>query len=222
LLQAVKHLIRTDLARKLRCAQKGCFQMSKLRIPILLLAVALMVGCGVVSVTGSGNVVTQEEAITGFDKLDVSQGFQVVVRQGDTFSVVIRVDDNLVERLNVVKEGGTLKIGLDQIRSYENVTLQAEVTMPELVGLDLSGGSRVSASGSGEDITIDASGGSGADLADFPVVNADIDASGGSQVTVNVSGTLNVDASGGSQISYSGNPTLGTIDTSGGAQVRPR
>jgi hypothetical protein len=54
------------------------------------------------------------------------------------------------------------------------------------------------------------------------VVNADIDASGGSQVTVNVSGTLNVDASGGSQISYSGNPTLGTIDTSGGAQVRPR
>lgn len=196
--------------------------MSKLRILILLVAGVLMVGCGVVSVTGSGNVVTQEEAITGFDKLDVSQGFQVVVRQGDTFSVVIRIDDNLVERLNVVKEGSTLKIGLDQIRSYENVTLQADVTMPELVGLDLSGGSRVSASGSGEDIALNASGGSGADLAAFPVVNANVDASGGSQVTVNVSGTLNVDASGGSQVSYSGNPTLGTIDTSGGAQVRPR
>jgi hypothetical protein len=196
--------------------------MYKLRIPILLVAAALMVGCGLVSVTGSGNVVTQEEAITGFDKLDISQGFQVVVRQGDTFSVVIRVDDNLVDDLNVVKEGSTLKIGLDQIRSYENVTLQAEVTMPELVGLDLSGGSRVTASGSGEDIAIDASGGSGADLADFTVVNANVDASGGSQVTVNVSGTLNVDASGGSQVSYSGNPTLGTIDTSGGAQVRPR
>jgi hypothetical protein len=196
--------------------------MNILRISILLIAGALMVGCGVVSVTGSGNVVTQEEAITGFDKLDVSQGFQVVVRQDDTFSVVIRVDDNLVERLNVVKEGSTLKIGLDQVRSYVDVTLQAEVTMPELVGLDLSGGSRVQASGSGEDIVIDASGGSGADLASFTVVNANIDASGGSQVTVDVTGTLNVDASGGSQVSYSGNPTLGMIDTSGGAQVRPR
>ena len=196
--------------------------MFKLRIPFLFVAGVLMVGCGVVSVTGSGNVVTQEEAITGFDRLDVSQGFQVAVSQGDSFSVVIRVDDNLVERLNVVKEGSTLKIGLDQVRSYENVTLQAEVTLPELVGLDLSGGSRVTASGSGKDIAINASGGSGADLAAFPVVNANIDASGGSQVTVNVSGTLNVDASGGSQISYSGNPTLGTIDTSGGAQVLPR
>jgi hypothetical protein len=196
--------------------------MFKLRISVLLFIAILLASCGLVSVTGSGNVVTQEEAITGFDRLDVSQGFQVVVRQGDTFSVVIRVDDNLVERLNVVKEGSTLKIGLDQVRSYEDVTLQAEVTMPELVGLDLSGGSRVTASGSGEDIAINASGGSGADLAAFPIVNANIDASGGSQVTVNVSGTLNVDASGGSQVSYSGNPTLGTIDTSGGAQVRPR
>ena len=196
--------------------------MNILRISILLVAGALMVGCGVVSVTGSGNVVSQEEAITGFDRLDVSQGFQVVVRQDDTFSVVIRVDDNLVERLNVVKEGSTLKIGLDQVRSYVNVTLQAEVTMPELVGLELSGGSRVMVTGSGEDIAIDASGGSGADLASFPVVNAIIDASGGSQVTVNVSGMLTVDASGGSQISYLGDPTLGVIDTSGGAQVRPR
>jgi len=216
-----KQLIHTKFARKL-AHKKGDFQMSKLRIPILFLAAALMVGCGVVFVSGSGNVVTQEEAITGFDRLDVSQGFQVVVRQGDTFSVVIRVDDNLVERLNVVKEGSTLKIGLDQIQSYQNVTLEAEVTMPELVGLDLSGGSRVTASGTGEDISIDASGGSGADLADFSVVNANVDASGGSQVTLNVSGTLNVDASGGSQVYYLGDPTLGTIDTSGGAQVGPR
>ena len=73
---------------------------NKLRIPVLLIVAALLAGCGVVSITGSGNVVTQEEAITGFDRLDVSQGFQVDVRQGDTFSVVIRVDDNLVDRLD--------------------------------------------------------------------------------------------------------------------------
>ena len=64
------------------------------------------------TIRGSGNVVTQEEAITGFDSLDVSHGFQVDVRQGDTFGVVIRVDDNLVEHLRVLKQGSTLKIGL--------------------------------------------------------------------------------------------------------------
>ena len=69
--------------------------MNNLRIPILLVAAALMVGCGVVSVTGSGNVVTKEFPITDFDKLDVSEGFQVDVSQGDTYRVVIRIDDNI-------------------------------------------------------------------------------------------------------------------------------
>lgn len=203
--------------------KKGGFQMFKLRISALFVIAALLAGCGVVSpLTGLGNVIKQEEAITGFDSLDVSQGFQVKVSQDDTFSVIIRVDDNFAEYLQVGKEGSTLKVGLEQNRIYSDATLQAEITMPELVGLELSGGSRVTASGSGEDIAIDASGGSGVDLAAFTLANANIDASGGSQVTVNVSGTLNVDASGGSQVSYLGNPTLGVIDTSGGAQVRPK
>jgi len=188
-------------------------------ILVLLFLGAMLVGCAQLTDTGSGNVVTQEEAITGFDRLDISEGFNVDISQGDEFSVVIRVDDNFEEYLQVGKEGSTLKIGLEQNRIYSDATLQAEITMPELVGLDLSGGSRASVSGSGEDIAIDASGGSGADLASFNVMNANVDASGGSQVTVNVSGTLNVDASGGSQVSYLGNPTLGVIDTSGGAQV---
>jgi hypothetical protein len=188
-------------------------------ILVLLFLGAMLVGCAQLTDTGSGNVVTHEEAITGFDRLDISEGFNVDISQGDEFSVVIRVDDNFEEYLQVGKEGSTLKIGLEQNRIYSDATLQAEITMPELVGLDLSGGSRASVSGSGEDIAIDASGGSGADLASFNVMNANVDASGGSQVTVNVSGTLNVDASGGSQVSYLGNPTLGVIDTSGGAQV---
>ena len=189
---------------------------------ILGVLVVISVGCTQLTVTGSGNVVTQEMAITGFDKVDISQGFQVAVSQGDQFSVVVRIDDNFEEYLQVGKEGSTLKIGLEQNRIYSDATLQAEITMPELTGLEMSGGSHVSVSGSGADISIDASGGSGADLASFSVVNANVDASGGSQVTVNVSGTLNVDASGGSQVYYLGNPTLGVIDTSGGAQVLQR
>jgi hypothetical protein len=189
---------------------------------VLGVLVLMMVGCSQLTISGSGNVVTQEMAITGFDKVDASHGFNVDISQGDEFSVVIRIDDNFSEHLRVEKVGSTLKLGLVQNRSFSNATLQAEVTMPELIGLELSGGSQVTVSGSGDDLTVDASGGSGADLSSFPVVNANVDASGGSQVTVNASGTLNVDASGGSQVYYLGDPTLGNIDTSGGAQVRSR
>jgi hypothetical protein len=178
--------------------------MFKHRIPILLVVAALLAGCGTVSLTGSGNVVTQEEAITGFDRVDVSQGFQVDVSQGDTFRVVIRVDDNVAEHLDVSKKGNTLKIGLRSRRSYrlKNATLEAEVTMPTLVWLDLSGGSRVTITGftSTEDFNADLSGGSHLG-GDMEAGDANFDLSGGSHLTLSGSAQdLKLDASGGGQI----------------------
>jgi hypothetical protein len=195
--------------------------MFKLRMPVLLVVAALLAGCGAVSLTGSGNVITQEEAISGFDRVDVSHGFRVDVGQGDTFRVVIRVDDNVVEHLEVAKKGDTLRIGLKRNRSYtlKNTTLEAEVTMPELTGLEMSGGSHATLSGSAQDLKLDASGGGQIDLGDFSVVDADIELSGGARAMVNPSGKLDVDASGGSHVYYVGNPTLGDIDTSGGSSV---
>lgn len=233
------------------------FRFSKLG---LLLMVVLLVGCVPTFITGSGEVVTREESITGFSKVDVSHGFRVDISQGETFSVIIRIDDNLARYLEVVKRGSTLNIGLQPNRSYTftNATLQAEVTMPDLTGLDMSGGSRVTLinlsiqslnadlsggsrlqgdietgnttfdtsggsnvtlSGSGQDLTVDASGGSQVNLDGFSVVDANIEASGGARVTVNPSGTLDADASGGARIIYLGNPTMGDIDSSGGASI---
>lgn len=216
------------------------------------------------ALTGSGNVVTQEFALTGFDKVDVSHGFKVDVSHGDTFSVVIRIDDNLAQHLQVVKQGSTLKIGLKPFPPYHisNATLEAKATMPELTGLDLSGGSHgtiggfkstktldvdlsggshlggdieagntsfdvsggshVTLSGSAQELTIDASGGSHVNLADVSVTDADVEASGGSEATVNPSGRLDANAAGGSRIYYLGSPTLGEVETSGGGSVERR
>ena len=61
-------------------------------------------------------------------------------RQGDTFCVVIRFDDNLVEHLRVIKDGDALRIGLKpNLPAILRATLQAEGAMPELAALDLSG-----------------------------------------------------------------------------------
>jgi len=208
---------------------------------VLVVLVALLAGCTQGSITGSGNVVTREEAFTGFDKLDVSHGFKVDVRQAEDFSVVIRVDDKVEKYLDVVKKGSTLQISLNWNLIAIRTTLEAEITMPELAGLelsggthctvtgfestkaldlDMSGGSDATLTGSAGDVTIDASGGSEADLSGFSVVDANVEASGGSQVTVNASGRLDADASGGSKVYYLGSPTLGTIEESGGSSVR--
>ncbi len=188
---------------------------------VLVLLAALLAGCGLPSTTGSGNVVTQEEAITGFDEVEISQGFRVDISQGDTFSVVVRVDDNLVQYLRVVKQDNTLKIGLEPDRTYVG-TLRAEVTMPELNRLTVRHGSRATVSGSGGNLTVEAFDGSRGDLSAFAAERAAVVARGGSRLTVNVSGQLVADAHEGSRVDYLGNPTTVTTNATGGSSIEPR
>ena len=198
--------------------------MNKIRALIPLLATILLIGCAQITLTGSGNVVTQEEAISGFDKVDISQSFSVDITQGENFRVVIRVDDNLIEHLNVVKQGSTLKIGLDPNRSYtiRNATMEAEVTMPELVGLDLSGSSDAQVSGfnSSKSLVVDLSGNSGL-LGDIQAGDSRFDISGNSSVTITGSaGDVTVDASGSSEVDLTDFPASdGTVDASGASTV---
>jgi hypothetical protein len=173
-------------------------------------------------IRGSGNVVTQEEAITGFDQLDVSDGFTVAVGQGDSFSVVIRVDDNLLEHVQVAKQGSTLQIGLIPGRFIQGGTLEAEVTMPELTGLDGSGGSHVTLSdfASGNTLEVDLSGGSHLG-GHIEAGDATFDISGGSHATLSGAAMdLRVDASGGSHARL-GDMTVANadVDASGGSHV---
>lgn len=216
------------------------------------------------SLIGSGNMVTKEFDLSGFDRVNVSDAFDVEITQGGSFSVVVRVDDNFVEYLDIVKRGGTLNIEL-RAHSFARVnatTMEAEVTMPELTGLglsgasdvsitgfassetlsvhvsgasslrgdiesgdstfDVSGASHVSLSGSGGDLGLEVSGASDADLAEFDVGDASVQASGASSVTVNASGTLDVSASGASHVHYLGTPTLGSVESSGASTIQPR
>jgi hypothetical protein len=134
----------------------------------LALVMTLAGCCGiparVLPVIGSGEVVTLEEEITGFDELEVSHAFDVDVRQAEEFRVVVRADDNLREYLRVVRQGDTLMIGLEpgSPASLGSATLEAEVTMPELTGVALSGASHVTVEGfeSAEPLVVDASGAS--------------------------------------------------------------
>ena len=93
----------------------------------------------------------------------------------------------------------------------------------DTVSFNLGGSSEVILTGSAQNVIIEeAAGSSDVNLTDFPVVDASVKAGGKSQVTVNVSGRLDVDASNGANVYYLGDPTLGTIDTSGSATVEPK
>ncbi len=63
------------------------------------------------------------------------------------------------------------------------------------------------------------SGASRFNLGGFIVNNADVTLNGASTGTVNLSGRLDANVSGASRLSYIGEPTMGTINTSGASTI---
>jgi hypothetical protein len=236
---------------------EGRTDMSRLRF--CLLAVVLLVAALVVSgccpwytwiagrrveltgLRGSGRLITRELDFEGFTRLEVGHAFEVDLVQSRSYSVVITADDNVIDDVEVTISRGTLRIGMETLFvNVQNITLRAEVSMPTLEALELSGASRLTGSmevddidfdisgasrltlrGGGGQMRLDASGASQIDLSAFVVDDGDVDISGASQATVNVRGRLDAEASGASQLRYLGNPSMGRIETSGASSISP-
>jgi hypothetical protein len=86
--------------------------------------------------------------------------------------------------------------------------------------IGLSGASSIEVTGSGGNVKLDASGASRAELSAFNVANADVDLSGASTAYVAAAGRIDAGLSGASRLSYSGQPTMGSLDISGGSSLR--
>jgi hypothetical protein len=93
---------------------------------------------GAIVIKKSGVLVTEEYPFTDFSQLEIGM-FDVEVRQGEGYSVVLEMDENLLDYVQVTQEGETLRIGLDPSESYqmENIHMRAEITMPTLTGLTM-------------------------------------------------------------------------------------
>ncbi|MGE5139624.1 MAG: GIN domain-containing protein [Rudaea sp.] len=196
---------------------------------ILVLALILMLGaCGQAipgsALQGSGKYATRDYAIDGFTEINACCGFQVTVTGGDTFKVSVTTDDNVFDAIVARKEGSTLRIGFDTLKhpSVSTTRLEAAVTMPDLQTVTVDGGAQLrlgQPAPKGTTLRVNGNGGAQADLRSMPVQKARVELGGGAQATINVTASLDYALSGGAQLHYTGNPTIGTASTSGGASV---
>jgi hypothetical protein len=172
-------------------------------------------------ITGSGTLTTIQSDLVDFDQLVVGFAFEATIRQGEAYSVVLTVDDNLADFVQVTKRGQTLEIGLDPDRAMNvrNATLRAEVTMPALTAVEASGASHLVFSGfaARDDLSATATGASSI-RGEVLAGKATLEASGGSQITLQGEATdLVLDLSGASTADLEGFPADNIDATLGGA-----
>jgi hypothetical protein len=216
--------------------RKGGKKMRKYYLTVAVVLIATLIsGCStdivppdeLTSIVGSGNIVTREEPLAGFDKIKVGWSFQVDVQQGDTYSVVVRIDDNLIEYLHVVKDDdNALVIGLDpsfgSSYTYERATMEAEVTMPSLTAVAVDGASGVAVTGfaSSENLQVAVSGSSSLE-GDIEAGDAEFNVSGAGVVALSGSAqNLTVHASGSSDIDLADFAVIDAyVESSGASEV---
>lgn len=127
------------------------------------LILASGVACTTSTVTGSGTIITKSVPVSSFSKIEVGAAFDVNVTLGGSERLTLRVDDNLVDRLDVGVSGDRLHLRLKRRISVRQATLHADVSARSLSEIEVSGAGQVHLSddltGQRVDLTVSGAGG---------------------------------------------------------------
>lgn len=153
---------------------------------------------------GNGQVVEESRKVTeDFTAIHASEGLDVFVTQGNSFSINVEADENIIDLIGTDIRDGRLKI--HAIENIGRATKNIYVTLPEVTALSTS---------------------SGADLIGQNTINAnkiELDASSGSDLEVEVDANeISADTSSGADITVSGKTDLLYADASSGSDIRAR
>lgn len=159
-----------------------------------------------------------------------------VAKEGDTLKIGLKIIPGVVPttmeavvtmpQLRGLDISGASRGTIAGFSSAENIDIEVsgasrvagDITAGD-AEFDISGASTVQLEGSAGNMAADVSGASRFNLGGFIVNDADIDFSGASSGTINLTGRLDADLSGASKLNYIGEPTMGTINTSGASTL---
>ena len=170
-----------------------------LTVPIALL---LLTACSVVQ--GSGKVVTEQRRVTDFNQVDLNSVGEMIVTQGETYSLTIEAEENILPLLETKVENHRLVIGLsDNVAVNLSQPIRFWVTMAEVDGLAVSSSGEISAETlESEQLALDVSG------------------SGTIAIGQLVVDSLDVTIDGSGEIELSGQAAHQTVAVSGSGQYR--
>jgi hypothetical protein len=141
------------------------------------------------TIRGSGDLTAEEREVSGFSRISITGFGDVVLAQGDTESLTVETDDNLMQYVETRVSGRTLTIGFTDearnlnLRPSEGITF--DLHLVELEEIDISGAGNVEAASiEGERLEIDISGAGDVEIDTLTVDRLDATVSGAGDVAI--------------------------------------
>jgi len=111
---------------------------TKLHICLSIFLLRSLSACGILTVHGSGNIVTETRDVHDFDRVVFSGTGELWLTQGDGESLAVQADDNLMGYLESEVRHGILYIG-DKGTISPSQPIRFELGVKEIVGLNIAG-----------------------------------------------------------------------------------
>jgi len=195
---------------------------------VFLVAVLSLLGFpGCKGLNSGSNIITEKKDVKDFTMLDIGSAFEVDIKKSDTYSLTIEAEENLIDYIEVTQTGTSLRIYLSPRHLFTDFTLanrkmKAVITMPNLYGLALSGASKGTVTGfsSQANLNLEASGATTLKLENMAAGNTQIEVSGASTMTGNLTAAdVNFVVSGASTLNLSGSATVMVVEISGASRA---
>ena len=184
---------------------------------ILSLSLASTLSACVFGTAGQGPVVAGPRDVDAFTRVEIGSGLRATLTVGSPVSVEVKAQQNLQSLIATDVSGDTLSVRLtDDLSTHEPVDVL--VTLPDLRGVVLHGGSAVWAVGTTDHLDVRVSGGARASLEGLVARSVELDVAGGGVAIVNATDVVNGSVSGGANATILG-PARIEVDASGGASV---
>lgn len=159
---------------------------------LLLVSASLIISsCSVIGfrrIRGSGNVISEIRQVSDFHAIDLRGSGELFVTQGDTESLEIEAEDNLMKYLESEVVNGTLHLGYDpglRLNLAPTQTIRYTLTVINLDEIEISGSGRMTAGSlESEDLTLEASGSGEFVIEDLAVENLFLEFSGSAEAEI--------------------------------------
>jgi hypothetical protein len=208
---------------------------------LAVLAVTLS-ACYVAAVRGSGNVVTDTRAVTGFSAVEFGGMGRLIIEQNGREALTITADDNLLQFLRSEVRNGTLRIGVEgfanidpssdltyrlSVKNLESITVRggAEVeargVKTDELSIKVNGAGQITIAGVATRQNVTVNGAAEYRAAEFKTSDTTIRISGAGEAVVAAERTLDVQITGAADVEYLGDPAV-TKNITGLGSLRKR
>ncbi len=121
----------------------------RLIIGLLIFALVATTACNISvnldnnRVRGSGNIISEERQVSGFENVKLIGSGELHIEQGDTEALTVETDDNVMEYVTTEVKGDTLELSIKPSLSLFSAKIVYRLKVKELRSVTISGSGRV-------------------------------------------------------------------------------